>query len=109
MNYDVIIIGAGIVGLSTAYNLLERSPALKILVLEKEEKEAFHQSGHNSGVIHSGIYYQPGSSKAENCINGYQLLLSFCNQHQIQYKLCGKLIVATNASEIEPLKLNHKN
>ncbi|MEZ5007934.1 MAG: L-2-hydroxyglutarate oxidase [Chitinophagales bacterium] len=105
MKYDVIIIGAGIVGLSTAYNLLQQSPNIKLLILEKESTVAAHQSGHNSGVIHSGIYYPPNSIKAKNCIKGYQLLLKFCDDYLIDYKICGKLIVATATSELEQLKV----
>ncbi len=104
MKRDVIIIGGGIVGLATAYQLLIKSPKLKILILEKESDVAKHQTGHNSGVIHSGIYYQPGSVKAKNCIKGYQYLLEFCKKNEIDYKLCGKLIVATEKNEIELLK-----
>ncbi|MEZ5002055.1 MAG: L-2-hydroxyglutarate oxidase [Chitinophagales bacterium] len=104
MDYDVIIIGAGIVGLSSAYNLQLKSPGIKILVIEKEAKVAAHQSGHNSGVIHSGIYYPPKSKKAENCIKGYRLMLKFCDEHKIDYKICGKLIVATQTSELVLLK-----
>ena len=77
-NYDVTVIGAGIVGLGTAYKLLEKDSSLRICIIEKEERVAAHQTGHNSGVIHSGIYYKPGSLKAENCITGYRMLLDFC-------------------------------
>ncbi|MFZ1256555.1 MAG: FAD-dependent oxidoreductase, partial [Saprospiraceae bacterium] len=99
MKFDIVIAGAGIVGLSTAYQILEIMPAAKILILEKEAAIATHQTGHNSGVMHSGIYYKPGSYKAKNCIQGYQLLIEFCNTHQIEYKLIGKLIVATKKQE----------
>jgi L-2-hydroxyglutarate oxidase len=101
--YDFTIIGAGIVGLSTAYQLLLKNPLLKILILEKENAVAKHQTGHNSGVIHSGIYYKPGSLKAQNCINGYKSLIEFCNTYGIPYELCGKIIVATNQNEIPEL------
>lgn len=94
-NIDVTIIGGGIVGLATALKLKEAQPNLNILVLEKEENVAQHQTGHNSGVIHSGIYYKPGSLKALNCKRGYDLLLEFCNKNEIKYDLCGKVIVAT--------------
>jgi len=96
---DIIIVGAGIVGLATAYKLLLARPDLNIRILEKEEAIAQHQTGHNSGVIHSGIYYQPGSLKALNCRNGYQQLLRFCEEQDIAYDLCGKVIVATNEKE----------
>lgn len=97
--YDFIIIGAGIVGLATALNLVKNNPKTKILVLEKENTLGKHQTGNNSGVIHSGIYYKPGSAKAINCQRGHKLLTDFCNSNEIQYDLCGKLIVAANKSE----------
>ncbi len=99
MNFDVTIIGAGIVGLATAHKLLNRHPSLKVAVVEKESTVAAHQTGHNSGVIHSGIYYKPGSLKAINCQKGYYQLLDFCEKHDVQYELCGKVIVATNEEE----------
>ena len=97
--YNYIIIGAGIVGLATAINLLKNNSKLRIMVLEKEPLLGKHQTGNNSGVIHSGIYYKPGSAKAINCKRGYKLLLDYCNKNEISYDLCGKLIVATNKSE----------
>lgn len=100
MVYDVTIIGAGIVGLATAYQILKRKPDLKLLILEKERDVAKHQTGNNSGVIHSGIYYKPGSLKAKNCINGYRMLLEFCEQENIKYEICGKVIVATEDWEL---------
>ena len=93
MKYDVVVIGGGIVGLATALQLLEQRPTVKICVLEKEDAIAQHQTGHNSGVIHSGIYYKPGSLKALNCIKGYDLLLNFCKKHDIDHELCGKLLL----------------
>jgi (S)-2-hydroxyglutarate dehydrogenase len=102
--YDVIIVGGGAVGLATAVQLLNRNHHLRIVVLEKEAVVANHQTGNNSNVIHSGIYYKPGSLKAKNCIYGYQLLLDFCNQHNIPYKLCGKVIVATDEKELPLMK-----
>lgn len=104
MNSDVIIIGGGAVGLATALQLTRRSPALKITVIEKEEGIARHQTGNNSNVIHSGIYYKPGSLKALNCIKGYHQLIEFCNETGIKYNLCGKVIVATDAAEIPLLE-----
>jgi (S)-2-hydroxyglutarate dehydrogenase len=101
--YDMAIIGAGIVGLATAMELLSRSPALRLIVLEKESAIAQHQTGHNSGVIHSGIYYAPGSLKAQLCVTGRAKLLAFCDAHAIPYDLCGKVIVATNAEELPRL------
>ncbi len=106
--YDVVLIGAGIVGLATALRLKEKSPELKILLLEKEAEVAAHQTGHNSGVIHSGIYYKPDSLKALNCKQGYADLIKFCDTHSIPYELCGKVIVATDASEIPSLENIYK-
>lgn len=100
MKIDITVIGAGIVGLSTAYHLIKENPRLKILVIEKESNIALHQTGHNSGVIHSGIYYKPGSLKAINCKKGYHQLIEFCNENEIKFDLCGKIIVATEKNEI---------
>jgi L-2-hydroxyglutarate oxidase len=102
--YDIILVGGGIVGLATAYRLKDRRPTLKILLLEKEAQLAQHQTGHNSGVIHSGIYYKPNSLKATNCIRGYQQLLDFCDANAIPYELCGKIIVATTEKELPALE-----
>ena len=96
---DIIIIGGGIVGLATAYNLSTRYPELSITILEKENEVAAHQSGHNSGVLHSGIYYKPGSLKALNCRKGKALMEQFCETHDIPYNICGKVIVATSEDE----------
>ena len=104
MQYDILIIGGGIVGLATAYRIKETNPNLKVILLEKEGGLAKHQTGNNSGVIHSGIYYKPGSLKAQNCINGYKQLLEFCNREGIAYELCGKIIVATRNDELERLE-----
>lgn len=103
MKIDFIIIGAGIVGLSTAYHLKKQNANLNIIVLEKESDLAIHQTGHNSGVIHSGIYYKPGSLKAINCKKGYDKLIHFCDENAIQYDLCGKIIVATEKEELTSL------
>lgn len=100
MNYDIIIIGTGLVGLATAYQTKLKNPDSKILILEKENDVALHQSGHNSGVIHSGIYYKPGSLKAKNCIEGYNSIINFAEKHGIKYDLCGKIIVATSQEEL---------
>ncbi len=102
-SFDLVIIGAGIIGLATAYALFESFPHLKIALLEKETQIAKHQTGNNSGVIHSGIYYKPGSLKAKNCVEGVKKLRSFCDQNKIKYDLCGKLIVATTQKEIPKL------
>lgn len=98
--YDVIIAGAGIVGLAAGLKLLEKKRSLKLLILEKEKGISQHQSGHNSGVIHSGIYYRPGSLKAINCHKGYNMLIEFCNKENIPYEICGKVIAATSESEL---------
>lgn len=100
MQYDVVIIGGGIVGLATALQLKITKPDLKVALLEKENDLAKHQTGNNSGVIHSGIYYKPGSLKATNCLQGYKMLLDFCNKEEIPYELCGKIIVATREDEL---------
>ncbi|MFV8346775.1 L-2-hydroxyglutarate oxidase [Flavobacterium sp. ZB4P13] len=98
--YDFIIIGGGIVGLSSALHIKKNNSKLKVLILEKENIIAKHQTGHNSGVIHSGIYYKPGSLKAINCKTGYDKLIQFCNENEIKYDLCGKIIVATEKEEL---------
>lgn len=103
--YDVIIAGAGIVGLATGLKILEKKPDAKLLIIEKEAGIARHQTGHNSGVIHSGIYYKPGSLKAVNCISGYKQLLEFCDKENVPYNICGKVIAATDESEIPYLEI----
>ncbi|KAF0152664.1 MAG: fad dependent oxidoreductase [Ignavibacteria bacterium] len=105
MVYDVIIVGAGIVGLATGVKLLEKKPSLKIIYLEKEDEIAKHQTGNNSGVIHSGVYYKPGSLKAENCTRGYNMLLEFCRKNEVNFDICGKIILAASNKEI-PLMNN---
>jgi len=100
MKYDVIVVGAGIVGLAASLKLLEKNPNLKLLIIEKENDIALHQTGNNSGVIHSGIYYKPGSLKAQNCTNGYKMLLDFCDKNDVKYDICGKIIVAVSEKEI---------
>ncbi|MGD1974560.1 MAG: L-2-hydroxyglutarate oxidase [Desulfobacterales bacterium] len=99
MAYDYLIVGGGIVGISTAWQLLQRYPNKRILVLEKESQYAGHQTGHNSGVIHAGVYYQPGSLKADFCRRGNEATIKFCLEHDIPYEQCGKLLVATNQNE----------
>lgn len=103
MIYDVTVVGGGIVGLATALRIKEQNPSLKLLIIEKEDVVAKHQTGHNSGVIHSGLYYKPGSLKATNCIRGYEMLLDFCEKEEIKYDLCGKIVVATCPEQISIL------
>ncbi len=107
-NFDIIVIGAGIIGLASAFKILERDASLKVCIIEKENSSAQHQTSHNSGVIHSGIYYKPGSLKSENCLRGYKMMLDFCKQNEVKFDLCGKLIVATDESEINSLKSLYK-
>lgn len=106
--YDYVIIGGGIVGLSTGYALIQKYPQAKIAVIEKENTLAFHQTGHNSGVIHSGIYYKPGSLKAKLSKEGGDLLRAFCNENEIPYEMCGKVIVATEKQELPLLENLYK-
>ena len=101
--YDVVVIGAGIIGLSTAMKLLERFPQIKLAIVEKNVKEGTQQSGHNSGVIHSGIYYRPGSFKADFCVAGRSSMTQFCEENDIPVWTCGKLIVASDAAGVERL------
>jgi L-2-hydroxyglutarate oxidase len=105
---DVTIIGAGVVGLATAYQLIRMQPGLQVLVLEKEPTVGRHQTGHNSGVIHSGIYYRPGSLKATNCRTGRLEMVEFCRQEGIAHEMCGKVIVATREDEIPALLRIHQ-
>ncbi len=98
-SFDIAIVGGGIVGLATAYQLTRGRPEARVVVLEKEPRVADHQTGHNSGVLHSGIYYKPGSLKATNCREGKRAMQDFCDEHEIAYELCGKVIVATNEAE----------
>jgi L-2-hydroxyglutarate oxidase len=99
MVYDVVIVGGGIVGLATGYKLITSRPDLKIAILEKESQLAKHQTANNSGVIHSGLYYKPGSLKAINCIIGYHELVNFCKEEKIPYEITGKVVVATRESQ----------
>lgn len=104
MTFDIAIIGGGIVGAATMYKIQKEHPSLKIILLEKEDLLADHQTGHNSGVIHSGLYYKPGSLKAKNCIQGRHELVAFAKEHGIDHDVCGKIVVATDESELENLE-----
>jgi L-2-hydroxyglutarate oxidase len=104
MIYDYIIIGGGIVGMSTAWQLQQRYPDKTVLLLEKENSYSTHQTGHNSGVVHAGVYYAPGSLKAKFCKEGVSATLSFCREHEIPYEQCGKMLVATNDIEVERMQ-----
>ena len=102
-SFDILIVGGGIVGLATAMTLSRTCPGLNLALVEKEAEPARHQTGHNSGVIHSGLYYRPGSLKARLCVRGANRLVDFCEEHGVPYERCGKLVVATEASEIPRL------
>ena len=103
-SYDIAVIGGGIIGLATAMRLTEEFPRYRVGILEKEDRVALHQTGHNSGVIHAGIYYAPGSQKANFCATGGSMLREFCDRHGIEYEMCGKLIVASDESEVPRLE-----
>jgi (S)-2-hydroxyglutarate dehydrogenase len=102
--YNVIIIGGGIVGLGVALEITRRFPHLRLLVLEKEDRVARHQSGHNSGVIHSGLYYKPGSLKARLCVAGAAAMVEFCRENGVPHEVCGKVVVATQTDELPRLE-----
>ena len=103
MTVEVTIVGGGIVGLATAHRLLAAKPNLKLLLLEKEPRLAAHQTGNNSGVLHSGLYYKPGSAKAQCAVQGLQQMLAFCRTHGIAHEQCGKIVVATTPEEVAAL------
>ncbi len=98
--HDYIVLGGGIIGVSTALSLITKNPDKRILLVEKEKSFGEHQTGHNSGVLHAGVYYQPGSLKAKFCKEGIKETVEFCKLHNIPYEQCGKLIVATSEGEL---------
>ncbi len=102
-NYDIAIVGGGIIGLAVAREFLLRNPRLRLIVFEKEAHLGRHQTGHNSGVIHSGIYYKPGSTKARACVAGHHAMILFCQERGIPFERCGKVIIALNESELPRL------
>src|SRR6056297_2546040 len=101
--YDVAVIGGGIVGAATAKALTEQSPGMRVVILEKEAHLAAHQTGNNSGVIHSGLYYRPGSLKARNCTEGREALYAFCAAEGIAHERCGKIVVAVDEEQLPAL------
>src|SRR5450759_538651 len=101
--FDAVIIGGGIIGLATAMAVQKKLPHLRLLIMEKEDRVAAHQTGHNSGVIHSGLYYKPGSLKARTSVEGAARMVEFCREHAIPYEICGKVVVATSEAELAPL------
>src|SRR5580704_12444696 len=105
---ELLIIGAGIVGLAAALEATRRFPALQIVVVEKEQQVAAHQTGHNSGVIHSGLYYKTGSLKARSCVAGAASMKRFCQENGVPFDECGKLVVATPAEEVPRLEALHE-
>jgi L-2-hydroxyglutarate oxidase len=108
-DFDIAVIGGGIVGLASAYKIQMRYPGIRIGVFEKEKQLAMHQTGHNSGVIHSGLYYKSGSYKAKNCVKGRKELIDFAAEHDIAYEICGKIIVATDEAELNTLEKVFQN
>lgn len=105
---EVIIVGGGIIGLATAMRIMQTRPTTRLVLIEKESRLAQHQSGHNSGVIHSGLYYKPGSLKAINCRAGYEQMLAFCREESIPHEICGKIVVATSEAELSGLDELHR-
>ena len=103
-DFDIVVVGGGIVGLASAYKIAKSHPQVRIGVLEKEDHVAGHQTGHNSGVIHSGLYYKPGSAKAATCMAGRREMIEFTETHNIPHEICGKLIVATSEAELPAME-----
>lgn len=111
MKYDVIVVGGGLIGLSTSYSLINENPKIRLAIIEKEKEMCLHQSKRNSGVIHSGLYYNPGSERAINCTVGREMLIKYCKDNKVEHDVCGKIVVATNKNQLESLyklKINGK-
>src|SRR5678815_796609 len=108
MTYDVLIVGGGIVGLATAYQIQRLRPSARVLLLEKEGAVGRHQTGHNSGVLHAGLYYKPGSAKARMAVQGIRQMVEFCQEHGIPHEICGKLVVAADADDLPRLRDLHE-
>ena len=104
MNYDLVVVGGGIVGLATAFQLLETRPKMRVLLIEKEPRLAVHQTGNNSGVLHAGLYYKPGTEKARLSVSGLQQMIAFCREHDVAHEQCGKIVVATDERELPRLE-----
>ena len=102
--FEIAVVGGGIVGLAAAYQIQCQFPELNIVVFEKEKELAFHQTGRNSGVIHSGLYYKNGSLRAKNCVEGRKEIIEFAEKNNVEYDICGKIVVATNKNEVERLE-----
>ena len=107
-SFDLAVVGGGIVGLATAFRVLEAHPGTRVVLLEKERELGAHQTGHNSGVIHSGLYYRPGSAKARTCVAGSDAMKRFCAEHGLPFAICGKVVVATEESELPALEELHR-
>ena len=103
MKFDIAIVGGGIVGLATGFAIVNRTPGTRVCILEKEATLGAHQTGNNSGVIHSGLYYKPGSAKAQTCVDGARRMVEFCKEHGINHNICGKIVVATSEGEVPAL------
>jgi L-2-hydroxyglutarate oxidase LhgO len=104
MMHDFVVVGGGIVGLATALKILEAKPGAKLLLLEKESALGRHQTGHNSGVLHAGLYYKPGSLKARLAVEGLRQMVDFCQKHKVAHEQCGKIVVATDKEELPRLE-----
>ena len=105
---DLVVVGGGIIGLATARAALVQQPGLRVRIIEKEDSVAHHQTGRNSGVIHAGVYYKPGSAKARLCVEGREQMVQYCRDHGLKHEICGKLVVAVEEEERERLEVLHQ-